>query len=116
MIYDNDVDCQYSEMALLKGAWYLPVLFVWSLPDSQYCGGTRTCHYSVYYSQGITARMWSVLEETVCSASLSDFHTNMDSSTNEMKRNPGFESATIIIPTPENCLHFIGKRIRVVGR
>ena len=116
MIWDNDVDCNYSEMALLKGTWYLPVLSVCSLPDSQHCGGTWTCYYSVHYSQGITVRMWSVLEATVCLTPLIVFHINMISTANEMRRNPGFESAPIVIPTPENCLHFIGKRIRVVGR
>lgn len=103
-------------MALLKGTGYLPVLFVCCLSDSQYSGGTWTCNNSIYHSQGVTVSIWRILEETVCSIPFIVFHTNMDSPTDEMRRNPGFESAPILIPTPENCRHCIGKRIRVVGR
>ena len=103
-------------MALLKGTWYLPVLFVCSLPDSQYCGGAWNCYHPIYYSQGITVNMWRILEEIVCSIMFKVFSINMDTSTNEMRRNPGFESAPTFIPTPENCRHFLGKRIRVIGR
>ena len=38
-----------------------------------------------------------------------------DCLSSEMRRNPGFESAAIVLPSADDCQKYLGKRVRVVG-